>query len=104
MVSTALQSLDLVQASRTRWNPNLPSTGEIEIGLSAKATAMYVVLTTLANGRFSDNAFLLEAGNVSVTFIPWGDAAGPPGSPALQKTIALLKRSLRVEHLAENLA
>lgn len=82
----------------------VPSTGEIEIGLSAKAIAMYVVLTTLANGRFSDNAFLLEAGNVSVTFIPWGDAAGPPGSPALQKTIALLKRSLRVEHLAENLA
>ena len=89
----------------------LPETGEIEIVLSAKATAMYVVLSTLANGRFSDNAFLLEAGagagatnTTTMTFIPWGNAAGAPGSPALEKTVALLKSSLRVEHLAENLA
>ena len=84
----------------------VPKTGEIEILLSAKATAMFVVLTTLANGRFSDNAFLLEAGTNTtvVTFIPWGSAAGAPGSPALQKTVALLKSSLRVEHLAQNLA
>ena len=80
--------------------------GEIPISIATTATAMYVVLTTLANGRFSDNAFLLEAGGAprTIMFIPWGDAAGAAGSPAIQRTLALLKSSLRVEHLAQNLA
>ena len=54
---------------------------------------MFVVLTTKEAGRFSDNAFLLEAGRGAartIVFVPWG---------ALD--IAALKRSLRVEHLAE---
>ena len=51
-----------------------------------------------AAGRFSDNAFLLEAGEPKVIdFVSWGKS----GMDATQ--LALLKSSLRVEHLQENL-
>ena len=55
--------------------------------------ALYVTLTTLAEGRFGDNAFLLtpHMGEVTVPFVPVG-AAGAD--------VALLTSSLRVEHLA----
>lgn len=55
--------------------------------------ALYVTLTTLAQGRFSDNAFLLEPGAAKVIgFHPFEGFA-----------LEELKASLRVEHLAENL-
>ena len=41
--------------------------GHPEIMLTTNATALFVVLTTKAEGRFSDNAFLLEAGQVSAS-------------------------------------
>ena len=67
--------------------------GTVPITLSTNATALYVVLTTRADGRFSDNAFLLEAGMATVVdFLPWGPL-----------DLQLLKTSLRVEHMAENL-
>jgi hypothetical protein len=52
----------------------------------------YVVLTTLAHGRFSDNAFLLLPGNTIVTFVPFA----PLDLPTLTST-------LRVEHVAQYL-
>jgi hypothetical protein len=52
--------------------------------------ALFVTLTTLADGRFSDNAVLLRPGAPrTVTFIPFGPL-----------DMALLAASLRVEHLA----
>ena len=66
--------------------------GSIPIILTARATAVFVVLTTLAQGRFSDNAFTLLPGNTTITFIPHG-----PGQRDL------LVQSLRVEHMQENL-
>lgn len=100
-----------------------PSTGRVPITLQAKDTALYVTLTTLAAGRFSDNAFLLlptttggeDGGNAHVAekrepiqrfataadgstvleFIPWGEFG--------EAEAKLLASSLRVEHLAENL-
>ena len=41
--------------------------GHPEIMLTTNATALFVVLTTKAEGRFSDNAFLLEAGQASAS-------------------------------------
>ena len=68
------------------------------ITLTTTATALYVVLTTAATGRFSDNAFLLEASEPKVIeFVSWT----PGGMDATQ--LAVLKSSLRVEHLQENL-
>ena len=100
-----------------------PSTGRVPITLQAKDTALYVTLTTLVAGRFSDNAFLLlptttggdhgasvhvadnrEAiqrfataadGSTILEFIPWGEFG--------EAEAKLLESSLRVEHLAENL-
>jgi hypothetical protein len=64
----------------------------VPIVLNASATAMFVVLTTQAPGRFSENAILLEAGTPhTVDFVPWED----------ELDLQLLKSSLRVEHLAE---
>ena len=59
---------------------------------STGGAALYVVLTTQAAGRFSDNVLLLEAGTPrSLSFLAWG---------ALDYD--LFKSSVRVEHLAEN--
>ena len=68
--------------------------GEVEISVLCEySAALYVVLTTRAAGRFSKNAFLLEEGATTVTFIPWG---------TLNETAwQLLNSSLRVEHLAD---
>ena len=116
--------------------PTAADPEQVAIQLSTNATALYVVLTTLAQGRFSDNVIMLESrpntnananantnanananandavaaaaegaatstpssseAVVTVTFISWG---GPMNSTG----IALLKSSLRVEHLADNL-
>ena len=117
--------------------PTAADPEQVAIQLSTNATALYVVLTTLAQGRFSDNVIMLEArpntnanananantnananandavaaaaegaatstppssseAVATVTFISWG---GPLNSTG----IALLKSSLRVEHLADNL-
>ena len=66
--------------------------GSVGIELDTKGVALYVTLTTLAEGRFSDNAFLLTPamGAVTIRFLPFGGAAD----------VALLKKSLRVEHVA----
>ena len=70
--------------------------GTAAITLSSNATALYVVLTTAAPGRFEDNSVLLERGYpLTIGFVPWGES-----DPF---DLALLKSTLRVEHLAENL-
>ena len=73
----------------------IPSADRVPLKLSSTSTALFVVLTTKVAGRFSDNAFLIEAGNHSVDFIPWGTYG--------HYEHALLKASLRVKHLSENL-
>ena len=73
-----------------------PGTGRVPITLRSTATALYVVLTTAAAGRFSDSAFVLHGGEPrTVDFVAWG-AVGAAET-------ALLHSSLRVEHLAEML-
>ena len=73
-----------------------PGTGHVPITLRSTATALYVVLTTAAAGRFSDNAFVLHSGEPrTVNFVAWS-ALGVVET-------ALLHSSLRVEHLAEML-
>ena len=59
--------------------------------LETNATALFVVLTTRAAGRFADNAFALLPGRPkALEFMPFGafDAG-------------LFASSLRVEHLCE---
>ena len=64
--------------------------GSVAITLTTDKVAVYVTLTTLANGRFSDNAFLLLPSKpMQVDFVPFG---------ALD--MATLTKSLRVEDVS----
>jgi hypothetical protein len=55
-------------------------------------------MTTRAAGRFSENAFHVEGGHAAVvSFISWSPAGLDGGQ------LALLRSSLRVEHLQGNL-
>lgn len=62
---------------------------------------MYVTLTTLAPGRFSENVFLLEGKSIVVYFMAWLD--GEDGRLDGESVLSVLKSSLRVEHLKDNL-
>ena len=85
------RAMTLPKATVTATVEKAGSNGLIPITVSATATAMFVVLTTAAEGRFSDNAFLLEAGkDREIMFIPWKEMNG--------------QLKVRVEHLADNLA
>ena len=67
--------------------------GSVDVTVVTKGgPALYVVLTSLAQGRFSDNAFLLR-GSTTIKFLPFGGPAD----------ISTLSTSLRVEHLQEML-
>lgn len=69
--------------------------GSVDITLTTDNTALYVVLTTLAQGRFSDNAFALRPGSTTVQFVPL--------KPLTDIELETLVRSLRVEHLQQYL-
>ena len=62
--------------------------GSVPITLTASATALFVHLTTLAQGRFSDNSLLVPPGDTVVSFLPGGPLDAE-----------LLRSSLRVEHV-----
>jgi hypothetical protein len=63
------------------------------ITLTASATAVYVWLSTLAQGRFDDNGLILLPGERIVRFVPFGEL-----------DVKLLRSSLRVEHLQQHLS
>ena len=64
--------------------------GSIDITVTSDRVALWVTLTTLAQGRFSDNAFLLPATTKTVQFIPFSPSTAAHDYPALES-------SLRVE-------
>lgn len=66
--------------------------GSVAITLDASAAALYVTLTSQAQGRFSDNAIALTPGRTTVSFIPVQD---------IPADVSLLKKTLRVEHLKQ---
>lgn len=57
------------------------------VSLAASAPALYVVLTTQAQGHFSDNAFIMRGGPLVVNFTFFGP-----------QDVAFLSSTLRVEH------
>jgi len=68
---------------------NADQTADITVTKTSPNTALFVTLTTLANGRFSDNAFVMVDKSVTVKFISFD----------YELNIALLRSSLRVEHI-----
>ena len=64
--------------------------GTIDIVVASDKVALWVTLTTLAQGRFTDNAFFLPATTKTIQFIPF--------SPSTEnEDLAQLKQSLRIE-------
>jgi len=63
--------------------------GSVDIHLKSDAFALYVTLTTLAQGRFEDNAFVMLPGTKMLKFFPF-----------VGFKMAELKESLRIEHTA----
>ena len=63
--------------------------GTVPITVTSDAFALYVTLTTLAQGHFSDNAFVMQPGTQQLSFVP---VAG--------FQLAELASVLRVEHAA----
>ena len=64
--------------------------GTIDIVVTSDKVAIWVTLTTLAQGRFSDNAFFLPATTKTVQFIPFS-----PSTAA--EDLKVLQDSLRIE-------
>ena len=90
-----------LEPANVNWSLGQPAAdgSHVPITLTSNATALYVVLTTAASGRFSDNSLLLEGGAAGVRqvhFLPWD-------GPIDEEKMALLRSTLRVEHLAQNL-
>ena len=80
--------------------PQASATPEAEeaatVTVACDATAAFVTLATLAQGRFSDNSFLLPGpGSRTLRFHPIG------GVPL---DLPLLRASVRVEHLQQRLS
>lgn len=64
--------------------------GSVDITVTTDKVALYVTLTTLADGRFSDNAFLLLPDKpAKIQFLPFGEV-----------DMSKLHSSLRMEHVA----
>ena len=87
-------SLALVNDPGLRWEVANAANADASVNVTvtaASAPAGFVTLTTLAQGRFSENVFWLKAAGEArtVSFIPFGDL-----------DVDLLTTSLRVEHLA----
>lgn len=66
----------------------------VPITLRTNATVLFVVLTTTSEGRFSDNAFLLEPPSITIDFVSWKDTVD-------STQLAELRKTLRVEHLSQ---
>ena len=64
----------------------------INVTVATDKTAAFVTLTTLASGRFSDNAFLLLPGARTLTFEAWG---------SVHEAAGVLRSTLRLDHLAD---
>jgi beta-mannosidase len=88
---TTPQNMNVLPAKVSVSISNTPNPdSSIDITVSSDVPAMYVTLTTLAAGRFSDNAFFLNKVR-TIQFVPFGALDLPT-----------LKASLRVEDLSGN--
>ena len=67
----------------------------VEVKADNTGVAAFVWLSTLAEGRFEPNGFMLAEGSKTIEFVPFGTPS--------HELVGLLQASVRVEHLAEHL-
>ena len=70
--------------------PKANADGSIDITVTSDEVAIFVTLTTQAQGRFSDNTFLLPKTQKTIQYIPFL-------TETASQAMALLKSTLRVE-------
>lgn len=63
--------------------------GTIDIAVSSDRVAVWVTLTTLAQGRFSDNAFFLPATKKTIQFIPFSPSTAADDHHVLQASLRI---------------
>lgn len=63
--------------------------GTIDITVSSRTVALFVTLTTLAQGRFSDNVFFLPATTKIIQFIPFSPLTASKDLETLQSTLRI---------------
>merc|ERR1712190_502156 len=83
-----LPKADVTFSLASNANPD----GSINITTATDKLAVYVTLTTLAQGRFSDNAFVQTPGSRTIRFLPIEAGA--------HFDIDELAATMRVEHVA----
>eukprot|EP00931_Biecheleriopsis_adriatica_P063878 TRINITY_DN38765_c0_g1_i1.p1 TRINITY_DN38765_c0_g1~~TRINITY_DN38765_c0_g1_i1.p1 ORF type:complete len:936 (-),score=124.19 TRINITY_DN38765_c0_g1_i1:136-2943(-) len=98
ILPVAPSGLQLDPADITVEVGDLSAQGSVPVVLTSSAPALFVTLTSAAQGRFSKNAFFIPRANheVKVDFLPFPEA-GP-------FELGVLKQSLRVEDLSLNMA
>ena len=67
----------------------------VEVKSDHAGVAAFVWLSTLAEGRFEPNGFMLAEASKTIKFVPFGTPS--------EAMVGLLQASVRVEHLAEHL-
>lgn len=91
--SILLSSLDISpDIIATLQNPP-PSSGPIGLNITARTPALFVTLSTLAQGRFSRNAFFVPGGTsapVQIFFIPFEEAGEIDSYTVLRNTLRIL--------------
>lgn len=95
---TAPENLFIPQANLTATVATNPNTdGSVNVTVSSDQVALYVTLTTMAPGRFTDNAFIVLPGTSKlVQWLPFFD---PNGNNAITNLI-LLNNTLRIEDMS----
>lgn len=71
-------------------SPQVNPDGTVDITVTTDKTAAFVTFTSLAQGRFSDNAFFMLPGTQTIQYIPF----------VTPTDISVLTTTLRVEHMA----
>jgi len=72
--------------------PNSDGSVDITVSKNSPALGLYVTFTTAAQGRFSDNSFIMTSSSLTIQFIPFGSL-----------DLNSLTSTLRVEHLGNYL-
>ena len=74
----------------------------LTVRVSTDLPALWVVLTTAAHGRFEDNAFLLRGGGDGDRDSGGGGSRTLEFIPFLPEQEEVLRKTLRVEHVAQH--
>jgi hypothetical protein len=96
----APKDLDIVKGVNVTVSVSTTIESTVVVSNQGAGAALYVTLTTQAQGRFQENCFLLQAGEEKdVYFVAAAQANAGGQQQQLQQQLELLETTTRVEHL-----